>query len=111
MIVKNIRTTVLSLCFIFSNLLLDSAFAYRQDPFEPLPAQEATEGAQTYTLEMILITDNNRSAVINHQLVHEGDLINKAVVLHITEKCVIISKAGSDIKLSIVQEGAESCVK
>ena len=103
MMLKSIHTTSLALCFIFFSFLAESAWAYRQDPFAPLPRIENMAKPENYHLTMILITENQKSALINHKQVQEGDEIKKAVVLHIMKDRVILDKAGSVIELSIVK--------
>jgi type II secretory pathway component PulC len=100
---KNIPTTPLVWYFIFSSLFLDTAWAYRQDPFAPLPKINNMVNPESYHLTMILITQDQKSAFINQKQVQEGDKIKKAVVLHIMKDRVILKKAGSVIELSIIK--------
>ena len=94
--------TMLSCLFILSSLSTD-CMAYRDNPFAPLPSIQSTNQSAQYKLHMLVVTEKKRAALINDQVVMEGDYLDDAKVLLIATDHVILSRAGNNIVLKAGQ--------
>ena len=86
-----IRSVVMALCL--SGLYLNAMAA--SDPmkppqFAPAAVEKSTVKKTSFTLQQIKMSQNGASAVINGNLVKEGDIVSGARVVKITSDKVVL---------------------
>jgi len=80
----------------------------RPPQFSPTPAQAEAPKARSLTLQQILVSGDKRSAVINDQLVREGDRVNGAQVVRITPDKVVVKIRQKLKTLSLIKRTKHS---
>jgi len=83
-----------------------------RDPFENIwigensvketaPEVDAGRKKETLVLSLILISETQKTATINHRIVREGDMIQNEKVIKIQKSCVVLEKNGEQRFLSL----------
>ena len=86
--------------------ILSAYPSFAQDPMRPPnwvagSRNENNNNASTLNLQQILISKNRKIAIINEKVVIEGDKIDGAKVINISDKWVKVVRAGRTITLRI----------
>lgn len=97
------------------------AFRYqskgRRDPFQPLVGPNTSSRARLQDIssasELVLEgiaagSGGKRIAIINGEVLKEGERVGNLAIKNIADKTVVISVSGTDYKLSLEEGGAKS---
>jgi hypothetical protein len=80
----------------------------KEFPAVPLPQLLGQPSPVEKSVSLILIKDGQRMAIVNNQVVREGDLVGKGRVLKIEIDKVLIREDGTDRWFPLDQEGSRT---